>query len=293
MCDHYQFVTDASADLIPEFAERENIYVIPMTYMIGDQEYVSDGRVSAEVLQQFYQAEREGKLTRTSQIAPQVYMDCFRSYAEKGESVLYLSLSGGLSGTYNTAQFAAQEIMAEFPDVKILCVDSRSATVGLQLLLEKAAENRAAGMSLQDNAQWLEENRLKVCHWFMVDDLHYLKLNGRISPATALIGSALNIKPILRIENEGHLINFGKKRGPKAALNQLLEFYQGASQHPEGERVIIVHAGNQDAADYLEEEVRKRNPGCVLTRAVLTPVIGCHTGPGLCAIAHFGQRIPD
>lgn len=288
---NYQLVTDASADLIKEFAEKENIYVIPMTYTLGDEEYTSNGVVSAEVLKRFYEEERQGKMTRTSQIPPQVYLDCFRAYAEKGESVLYLSLSGGLSGTYNTAQFAAKEIMEEFPEITVRCVDSRSATVGIQLLLEKAADNRKAGMSIEDNAVWLEENRLNVCHWFMVEDLNYLKRNGRIPPATALIGTALNIKPILRIENDGHLANFTKKRGSKAALNQLVEFYNSSSAKEDGERIYIVDADNEEGANYLEQEVRKLNPNSVISRAVLSPVIGCHTGPGLCAIAHFGKRI--
>ena len=292
MSESYQLVTDASADLIPDFAEKEKIHVIPMTYMIGEKEYTSDGFVSPEVLKQFYQAERENQLTRTSQIPPQAYLDCFRAYAEKGESVLYLSLSSGLSGTYNTACFAAEEIMNQFPGITIRCVDSRSATVGIQLLMEKAAENRRSGMSLQENARWLEDNRLRVCHWFLVDDLHYLKLNGRISSATALIGSALSIKPILRIENDGSRVNFAKKRGSKAALNQLLDFYLQSSDSSVSDHVMIVHADYSEGADYLEEAVREHTPGCRITRAVLSPVIGCHTGPGLCAIAHWGTRNP-
>ncbi len=289
---NYQLVTDASADLIREFAEKEHVYQIPMAYTLGEEEFVSDGNVSDQMLKWFYQGERQGKMTRTSQISPQVYLDCFRSYAEKGQSLLYISLSGGLSGTYNTAQFAAQEIMDDFPQVTIRCVDSRSATVGMQLLLEKAAANRRAGMTLEDNALWLEENRLNVCHWFMVEDLNYLKRNGRIPPATALIGTALNIKPILRVENDGRLLNFTKKRGSKAALNQLVDFYSQASAKEDGERIFICHADNEEGADYLEQAVKKQNPNCVITRAFLTPVIGCHTGPGLCAIAHWGKRIP-
>lgn len=291
MSNTYHLVTDASADLIIDFVEKENIHIIPMTYMLGEEEYVSSGTDSMELRKWYYDGERQGLMTRTSQISPQVYIDCFRSYAEKGESVLYISLSGGLSGTYNTSQFAAQEVMDEFPGVTIRCVDSRSATAGIQLLLEKAAENRSAGMSLEDNAAWLEENRLELCHWFMVEDLMYLKRNGRISPATALVGSALNIKPILRIENEGTLVNFAKKRGSKAALNQLLSFYNEASEKEAGERIYIVHSDNEEGAAYLEQEVLKINPDCRISKTMLSPIIGCHTGPGLCAIVHFGKRI--
>lgn len=291
MSNSYRLITDASANLITEFVEKEALHVIPMTYMLGEEEFVSKGPETAEQLKRFYDGERQGKMTRTSQISPQVYLDVFRSYAEKGESVLYVSLSGGLSGTYNTARFAAQEVMGAFPEVTIRCVDSRSATVGIQLLLEKAADNRRAGMSIEENAVWLEENRLNLCHWFSVEDLMYLKRNGRIPPTTAFVGTALNIKPILRIENDGKLVNFTKKRGSKAALKQLVDFYDQASAKETGERVIIVHADNEEGADYLEEEIRKVNPGCVVSRTGLTPVIGCHTGPGMCGLAHFGKRL--
>ena len=291
MRDAYHLVTDASADLIPAFAEKEKIQVLPMTYMLDEEEYVSRGWETPEHLKWYYDGERAGKMTRTSQISPQVYADCFRAHAERGESVLYLSLSGGLSGTYNTARFVAREVMDEFPGVTVRCVDSRSATAGIQLLMEKLAENRSAGMDIEENAAWMEQNRLRLCHWFMVDDLMYLKRNGRISPATALVGAALNIKPILRIEDEGHLVNFAKKRGSKVALNQLVALYDQASAKESGERVYIVHADNEAGADYLEQAVRQINPGCVLSRAMLTPIIGCHTGPSLCAIVHFGRRI--
>ena len=287
----YSLLTDASADMDPDFAAGENISIIPMNYLAGDVEHTADRCLTEQEFKEFYQSEREGKMTRTSQVSPQTYLDCFRSYAEKGESVLYLSLSGGLSGTYNTALFTAKEIMEEFPGVTIRCVDTLSATAGVGLLMEKAAENRKAGMSIEENAVWLENNRLKVCHWFMVDDLKYLKRNGRISAATATMGSVLGIKPVLRIENSGSLINFAKRRGTKAALNQLVCYYNEASDKEAGERVFIVHADNADGAEYLEGEIRKINPDAIITTSYLCPVIGCHTGPGMCAVIHFGKRI--
>ncbi len=291
MNESYNLVTDASADLIPEFVNKENISIIPMTYVLGENEYICSGTESVEILKAYYNGERQGKMTRTSQISPQGYIDFFRRFAEKGESLLYLSLSGGLSSTYNSSQIAAKKIMEEFPSVKICCVDSRSTTAGIELLLECAAKNRESGMSIEKNAEWLENNRLNLCHWFMVEDLMHLKRNGRISPATALVGSVLGMKPILRIENDGTLINFAKKRGQKSALDQLVEFYNTASAKENGERVYIVHADNEEGADYLEHSVKKINPSCILTKSILSPVIGCHTGPDMCAIVHFGKRI--
>lgn len=287
----YQLITDASADLIQEFVQEQEIYVVPMNYTLDSKDMVCHGNESIETLKWYYEGERQGMMTGTSQVTPQVYLDFFRKFAEKGESLLYLSLSGGLSGTYDSSQLAANELMEEFPDVEICCVDSRSTTGGILLLMECAAKNREEGMDIKENAAWLEENRLRVCHWFMVEDLMFLKRGGRISGAAAVVGTALNIRPILRIENDGTLVNFLKKRGNKAALNQLVELYDNASEKQEGERICIVHADNEEAADYLEQEVKRLNPSCITNRVMLSPIIGCHTGPGMAAIVHFGKRI--
>lgn len=277
--------------MIPEFVQEQEIYVIPMNYTLDSQDMVCLGMEPEETLKWYYEGERQGMMTSTSQITPQMYLDFFRKFALKGESLLYLSLSGGLSGTYDSSRLAANELMEEFPDVEICCVDSRAATGAMQLLMECAAKNREDGMSVKENAKWLEENRLRVCHWFMVEDLMFLKRGGRISGAAAVVGTALNIRPILRIENDGTLVNFIKKRGNKAALNHLVELYDNASEKPEGERVCIIHADNEEAADYLEAEVKRLNPACITNRVMLSPIIGCHTGPGMAAITHFGKRI--
>lgn len=286
----YQLITDAAADLLPQFVQEQEIHVIPMNYTLDSEELVYHGTEPAETLKRYYDGEREGKMTSTSQITPQTYVDYFRTFAEKGESLLYLSLSGGLSGTYNSSLIAANELMEEFPGVEIRCVDSRGATVGMQILMECAAKNREDGMGIKENAAWLEENRLRVCHWFMVEDLMFLKRGGRISGAAAVVGTALNIRPILRIEADGTLINFIKKRGSKAALNQLLELYDNASGKPEGERICIVHSDNEEGADWLEQEVKRINPSCTVDKMLLSPVIGCHTGPGMVGIVHLGRR---
>lgn len=287
----YKIVTDASADLTPRLIKEGGIRAVPMSYDLGDEQFVCDGLTSQETLKKYYGAVREGKMTRTSQIAPQQYVDFFRPFCERGENVLYLSLSSGLSSTYNSSLIAARELAEEFPNVTIRCVDTLAATVGMTLLLEKAVENREAGMSIEENAAWLEENRLNVCHWFMVDDLMYLKRNGRISPAVAFVGAALGMKPLIRIEEDGTLINFEKKRGRQAALDRLVEHYKEGSEKPTGEHVFIPHTDAEDAANYCEKMVKKLNPSAVVTKVLMGPVIGCHVGPGFCAIAHFGKRI--
>lgn len=217
-------------------------------------------------------------------------MDIFTPVLEEGKDILYLSLSSGLSSTYQSSCLAASQLGEKFPGRKIVCVDSLAATGGMGLLLEAAALNREQGMTVSENGKWLEENRLKVCHWFMVEDLMYLKRGGRVSAATAVVGSALNIKPVLKIEEDGTLKNFAKARGTKRALNSLVEYYAVASDKEPGERVYILHADSRDNADYLEEKVKEINPKCSVAKMMLSPIIGAHTGPGMCAVVHFGRR---
>lgn len=285
----YHIMADASANIDPELVEREDIQIIPMHYCVGDDDRVYSCAESDERIREYYSCQRDGRETHTTQISPQNYIDAFRPYAERGEKILYLSLSGGLSNTWQSSIMGATEISEDFPDSEIVCVDSLSATGGIGLLIEAACKNRAAGMRLGENAAWLEANKKRVCHWFMVDDLMFLKRGGRISATTATVGTALNIKPILRIEADGTLSNFAKKRGEKAAMSQLVSLYKDSSTREEGESVFIVHADNPAGADFLEAAVKKANPKAKVVKAYLTPIIGCHVGPGMCAIVHMGK----
>lgn len=285
----YHIFTDASADLDPDFAAREGIRVIPMVYTVGDVSRTYNSVPAPGELEAYYDGQRKLLPSGTTQINPQNYVDAFRPYCERGEAILYLSLSGGLSSTYQSSLMGVQELMDAYPEVRIRCVDSRSATVGIGLLAELAAANRAAGMSLEENGDWLENNRLRVRHWFMVEDLGFLKRGGRISPTTAVVGAALNIKPILTIEPNGTLKSFAKKRGSRAAMDQLVSYYRETGSHRPGERVLITHADNREAARYLEEQVLAVNPQAIVTQALMTPIIGCHTGPDMCAIVHLAD----
>lgn len=283
----YHILTDAAADLLPQLVKDEDIGFIPMPYTVDEEERVCVGPEPQEVLKRFYDCQRRGQVPRTTQISPQNYIDFFSSFAEKGEDMLYLCLSGGLSNTYNSALMAADVVREKFPGVALRCVDTRAATGGMGLLLEAAAQNRAQGLSVADNAAWLEEHRLEVQHWFMVEDLMYLKRGGRLSAATAMMGVALNIKPVLRIQADGTLVNFEKKRGSKGAMDRLVELYAQTARA--GEQVYVIHADNPAAAEYLTAGVRAHDPDCPITAVDLGPVIGAHVGPGMCAVVHWGR----
>ena len=285
----YHIFSDISADIPASYARENDIRFIPMHYTLGEEDRVCAGIEPEEVLKRFYDGQRSGSLTQTTQISPQNYIDVFEPILRAGDSILYLSLSSGLSNTFQSSQIAAQELSEKYPDAEIACVDSLSATAGMGLLLELAVQNRENGMGLRENAAWLEENRLRVQHWFMVEDLMYLKRGGRISPTTAVVGSALNIKPILKIRPDGTLVNFAKKRGMKAALNHIVELYKANASGEPGDRVYIVHADNAEGAAYLAAAVRAMDPACSITEMMLSPIIGAHVGPGMCALAHMGK----
>ncbi len=290
MQQSYVIYADVSADIAPSFVKENDICFIPMSYSLGEEDRVCAGLEAEDILKRFYDGQRHGDFTRTSQITPQLYTDIFRPVLESGRSILYLSLSSGLSSTYNSSCLAAKELNEDFSDVEVVSVDSLAATAGMGLLLEKAVENRKAGMSIKENAKWLEENRLRLCHWFMVEDLIYLKRGGRISAATAVVGTALNIRPILKIENDGTLQNFMKARGTKNALRKLVEYYASSVDAGAEDRVYIVHADSEENAANLEEEIKKINPSGKITKMMLGPIIGAHVGPGMCAIVHWGRR---
>ncbi len=285
----YKIMTDSSADMLPEFAAENEIGIIPMSYTIGEEQFHCDHVETEEERRRFYQAQRDGKETHTAQVNLQDCLDIFTKIAEKGESILFLSLSGGLSGSYNTSCMAADIVMEEHPGVEIRCVDSVSATGGLGMLLECAAGNRAAGMTLGENADWLEANKTRVQHWFMVDDLMFLRRGGRLSAASAVLGTALSIKPILKIEADGTLSNFARKRSAKLAMLSLIQHYEETSLKEDGEILYVVHSDNDAGAAFLEEELKKINPTCRIRRVQLTPVIGAHTGPGMCAVVNLSS----
>lgn len=287
--NNYLIYTDASADISPAVIQRYDIRFVAMNYTVGEEERLCANPESPEFMKKFYDAQREGLETRTSQVTPHNYMETFGPLLKEGKSILYLSLSSGLTKTFDSVCLAAAELAEEYSEAKVVAVDSLCATGGMGLLLEAAAENRAAGMSIDENADWLNARRLEVAHWFMVDDLMYLKRGGRIPATTAVLGTALNIKPILKIDNDGRLVTLEKKRGYKLAIKELAGKYASGRDESKN-RVYIVHGDCPDRADELEQQLLEINPQADITKMLLCPIIGAHTGPGMLAAIFFGTR---
>lgn len=293
MSSNYVIYTDVSTDVDPLFAKENDVRFISMHYTLGDENRLCEGIEPEDILSKFYDGQKNGDLTKTSQINPKNYEDAFRPVLEEGKSVLYICLSSGLSGTFQSANIAADTLADEYTDAKVIPVDSLAATGGMGLLVEAAVYNRAKGMSIEDNAKWLNDNVQRTNHWFMVDDLMYLKRGGRVSAATALVGTTLNIKPILTINPEGKLDTIDKKRGAKVALKTLIEDYKKSCTDPanEFENTIYINHGNApERATQVKDELLKINPNLNIKVMMLSPIIGAHTGPGMVAVIHWGKE---
>ena len=286
----YTICIDASVDIPSEVITDNGIIILPMEYMLDNRQCLMRERLTEEELKDFYDAMRAGSLTSTSQITPYYYKETFEAEASKGNSILYISLSGGLSNTYLSAQTAAADVMEAHPEIRIEVVDSLSATGGMGLLLLAAIGARKDGLSLEDNAAWLRENTSRICHWFLVDDLVYLRRGGRISAAAAVTASVLNIKPILKIADDGKLVTIAKKRGLAKASAFLVECCEHAINLSLPKEIIVAHADAPEQARLAAGKLTSMYPDCRVQICGLGPVIGAHTGPGMLAVIHWGNR---
>ncbi|MDY5454994.1 MAG: DegV family protein [Bacilli bacterium] len=284
----YLIVMDASADIDSKVFIEEDIRFIPMQYSLNEEMRESKGIESEELLKSFYDSQRSGELTKTTQITPYQYINFFSKLLNEGYSILYLSLSSGLSSTYQSALLAASELNDEHKDEKVYVVDSLGATGGIGVLLELACKYRKEGKSIEENCALLNNAKLKLHHFFMVQDLMYLKRGGRVSGATAVVGTVLGIRPILKIDENGKLVNFAKRRGNKLALEELAKLFN-ENYELNDSPIYIVDGDAKELGDFLASEIKKIAPNAVVKRNMLSPIIGAHTGPGLVAVCFIGK----
>lgn len=285
----YIIIMDVSGDIIVTDDMKDKLGFIPMEYSLGDEMRVCNGPEDSATLKLFYDGQRNGDLTKTSQISPFMYETYLTPYFEKGLSVLYLCLSGGLSSTFQSANVAKAVFEENYPDLKFMPLDTLAATGGMGVLAERALRNMDHGMTIEENYEDLMVARTKIRHWFMVDDLMYLKRGGRVSGATALIGTALNIKPILTIDEKGALETTDKKRGAKIACKHLVETFAKEFDPETGDVVYILDADDSAKSDMIEAGAKKAYPDAKFRRCVVTPIIGAHVGPGMAAIVYIGK----
>lgn len=283
----YAITSDTTCDLPENYISQNEIGIIPLYYNIDDIVYGDEKKMSPH---DFYNEMRNGKMPTTMACNPDTAEKCFRKYLDKGMDILHIAFSSGLSSSYNTAVVTAKELASEYPDNKIIVIDSKSASLGEGLMVYKAVCNRNNDMNIEDNARWIEDNKLHFCHQFTVDDLHHLHRGGRVSKATAIIGTMINVKPVLHVDDEGHLISLSNVRGRKKALNTLINNMEASMNGYENDIVFISHGDCLEDANYVAEKIKERFGIKTFIINYVCPTVGAHSGPGTVALFFMGEK---
>lgn len=283
----YQIITDSCCDFSADMYKELSVSVVPLTVTFRGKTYSDHNDASLEDL---YAGLRAGEPASTAAANPEAWAAAMRTPLQRGEDVLVLAFSSGLSTTYQSAVIAAEELAEVFPERKILVADTLCASLGQGLLVWYACKKRDEGLSQEDLYHWIEENKLHLCHWFTVDDLMYLKRGGRISGATALVGTMLRVKPILHVDDEGHLVNVARVRGRKVSIQALADKMKALSGSFENSTVFISHGDCREDAEYLAGLLKAQ---CGVKNVYINyvgAVIGSHSGPGTLALFFMGTR---
>ena len=286
MNDNYVLVTDSSCDIPSDRLKEWQIELVRMPYLFTDDQ--KELQENNQPLQEFYAQMRSGRVAKTSGINEETFTQAFTKLLEQGKDVLYLAFSSGLSNTYAVGKNVIATLSEKYPERKIAVIDTLAACSGEGLIVYLASQNQARGMSLEENLKDLEEKKLHVCHWFTVDDLVYLKRGGRISATTALLGTALNVKPVLHVDDEGHLIKMYQVHGRKKSLKTMAEEL-GETIYQETP-IFIAHADCLEDAEMLESILKEKYGRKVDLLTDIGPIIGAHAGPGTVALFFLGSH---
>lgn len=284
-----KIITDSSCDLGINFIEENNIELIPLLLNL-DGETINDDLGKSLGYREFYEKLRAGSMPSTSQINIYTFEEKFKELLDEGYEILYIGLSSALSGTFNSANMARNNILEENPNAKIAVVDSISVSMGLGMLIKKACKMIEEGKMIEDIVQWIEENKNKVIHAILVDDLKHLKRGGRVSASTAAVGSILNIKPLLKLNNSGAVEAAEKIKGKKKALKRLASIVKEKAINIENEILYIMHGDALEEAEYLKETILQELNFKEVKIEYIGTVIGTHGGPGTIAAVFFGDE---
>lgn len=280
----YQIITDSCCDLTEAQLQELNVTCVDLTVLYNGVNHTNFSDPTA--VKAFYDELRNGVTATTAAANPQDWVNAMIPSLEADRDVLAITFSSALSTTYQSAVIAAEELQEKYPHRTILVVDSLCAALGQGLLVHHACRQRDAGMSVQETAAWLEEHRLNLCHWVTVDDLSHLKRGGRISTTSAIVGTMLNVKPIIHVDDQGRLVNTAKVRGRKAAMEHLVNKFSDTCT--DFDTVFIGHGDCPEDAAALEALLLKKHRIRQITTGYVGPVIGAHTGPGVLVVFFMG-----
>jgi len=286
----FAIITDSAANLTNELIDKHEIGIVSLEFLVEAKPYRSYIKGEKNDLKKFYDMMRNKEHITTSAVNQQTWMDGIEPALKSGKDALVIAFSSGLSVTAQQAKMACEALSEKYPERKIFCVDSLCAAMGQGMYVMYAVQKRAEGLTIEQTAAWLEENKLKMAHWFTVETLTYLKRGGRVSGATAVIGNLMSIKPVMHVDNEGKLIAVHKVRGRKASLDALVERMQSTAIEPEKQVIYISHGDCIEDAEYVAEQCREKMHVKDVIINVLDPVIGAHAGPGTMALFFVGTE---
>lgn len=284
----YVIFADSACDIATDILDKWQVKYFELQFAFDDEEKIY-GNYELDA-KSFYDKMRSGRTAKTSAINIETFKAGFEEALKEGKDVLYLCFSGGLSGTYNASRIAAEELSEVYTDRKIITVDTLCCSAGCGMLLYLTVEEKNKGATIEEAAEFAENTKLSICHWFTVDDLAYLKRGGRISPTVALAGSILGIKPVLHMDNEGHLVNKFKVRGRKAALNAIVDKIGELAVDPTMGPVFICHGDCMNDVEYIKKSIYDKYGIKVGIIADIGPVVGSHSGPGTIAVFFVGKE---
>ena len=282
----YQIITDSCCDFTEAQYNQWNVVSVPLTVTYNNENHENFSDEAA--VKAFYDELRNGVMASTAAVNPDGWASAMEPALKEGKDVLVLAFSSGLSTTYQSAVIAGNELKETYPERNIIVIDTLCAALGQGLLVWHASRKQAAGMGIEEVAAWVEANKLNICHWVTVDDLSHLKRGGRISATTAIVGTMLNIKPIIYVDNEGHLINTAKVRGRKTAIDYLAKKF--GETGIDKETVFIGHGDCAADAEFLAKSVKERFGVKNVYINYIGAVVGTHTGPGVAVLFYYGKN---
>ena len=283
----YIIITDSSADLSPEMSAELGLATVQLEVLVEGKKMQANNAVD---IKDIYAQLRAKKSASTSAVNIETFLELFEELLQKDVDLLYLGFSSGLSSTFGAGALAMQELAEKYPDRKLYAVDTLCASMGQGLLVYYAAQMKAAGADIDAVRDWVEDNKLHLSHWFTVDDLFFLKRGGRVSAATAVVGSLLSIKPVMHVDNAGKLINVSKVRGRKAAVDALFDKMKATMIEGKNDVAFISHGDCIEDAEYLANRLRTELGVSDVKINYVGPVIGAHSGPGTLALFFLGTE---
>lgn len=287
----YVIYTDSGADLNSSLVEQYNIKIIPLIFNLEGKNYELQSKDNEDVLPEIYKKLREGKMITTSQVNPNKFINYFESQLKEGNDVIYFSFSSALSGTYQSACIAKEELIEKYPERKLIIVDTLCASLGQGLIVIEACKLKEQGASIEELEKFVLENRLNLVHYFTVDDLMFLKRGGRLSASSAFLGTMLKLKPLLHVNDEGKLVPIGKVLGRKNSLKTMVSRMKENTNDWENKSVYISHGDCKEEVDYILECMKNENiTPKEININTIGAVIGAHSGPGTMAIFFLGNK---